>query len=370
MVEETKSNNSICLTEEEAAVYDRQIRLWGVEAQQRLRKSKILLVGLSGLGNEVCKNILLAGIQHMTLLDDSILTEEDCFNQFLTPSDMVGKNKAEACLSCAKDLNPMVDIVTDNENIGDKSEEFIKRFDVVCLTGCNRDTQVKVNEICHRLGIKFLAGNVFGYYGYMFADLGVHSYIEEIPKKVKNMKDGEGSTSAKKSKTEQPDTEVIEKVSSFCTLSEALSVPVFKGKSLRQAKQVSETYLVTKVLLEYQQRYGLIPNEINSQQELEKLLDVRNEVLEEQNVDNDLLDDEFCSYCVGTLYPVNAIIGGVMAQEVIKAVSGKDTPHNNFFFYDGVSTSGIVQKISPIIDKMKPLVAEEKPSIVTADVIL
>lgn len=35
MVEETKSNNSICLTEEEAAVYDRQIRLWGVEAQQR-----------------------------------------------------------------------------------------------------------------------------------------------------------------------------------------------------------------------------------------------------------------------------------------------------------------------------------------------
>ena len=38
--------------------------------------------------------------------------------------------------------------------------------------------KVKVNDICRRLGIKFLSGNVFGYYGYMFQDLGQHEYME------------------------------------------------------------------------------------------------------------------------------------------------------------------------------------------------
>merc|ERR1711936_982034 len=82
------------LTDEEAALYDRQIRLWGVEAQQRLRKAKILLVGLKGLGNEICKNILLAGIQHLTMLDDSVLTSEDITLQFLAPQESVGVNRA------------------------------------------------------------------------------------------------------------------------------------------------------------------------------------------------------------------------------------------------------------------------------------
>ncbi|CAM5129083.1 unnamed protein product [Natator depressus] len=44
------------ISEEEAAQYDRQIRLWGLEAQRRLRASRVLLVGMKGLGAEVAKN--------------------------------------------------------------------------------------------------------------------------------------------------------------------------------------------------------------------------------------------------------------------------------------------------------------------------
>ena len=186
MVENTGSTNGChALTEEETAIYDRQIRLWGVEAQQRLRKAKILIVGLSGVGNEICKNILLAGIQHLTMLDDTILTKEDCLLQFLAPHDCVGKNKAEASLARAQELNPMVDIVIDTENISTKDESFFGKFDIVCMTGCSSDTEVKVNNICHRLGVKYLSANVFGYYGYMFADLGVHEYAEEKVKVLK-----------------------------------------------------------------------------------------------------------------------------------------------------------------------------------------
>ena len=46
------------LTEEEKARYDRQIRVWGAEAQTRIQNAKILVVGLNGLHPEVVKNVV------------------------------------------------------------------------------------------------------------------------------------------------------------------------------------------------------------------------------------------------------------------------------------------------------------------------
>ena len=55
----------------------------------------------------------------------------------------------------------------------------------------------------------------------------------------------------------------------------------------------------------------------------------------------------FCaiSNCIAALSPVCAITGGVLAQEVIKALSKHDAPHNNFFFFNGMEGSGLVDKI-------------------------
>jgi len=376
MVEKVESNGSHAagLTDEEAALYDRQIRLWGVEAQQRLRKAKILLVGLAGLGNEICKNILLAGIQHLTMLDDSTITEDDALLQFLAPQDSVGKNKAESSYTRAKKLNPLVDIVVDTESIAHKSESFLRNFDVVCMTGYDVALQEKVNSICHKLGVKFLSGNTFGYYGYMFADLQQHKYMEEKVKVLKapdSSSNGEDGPSAAKKRKKDADEEVEyeERETTFCSLTDAMTVSLFNGMSLRKAKQVSKTYLVLRVVEEYYKRHQRYPNLTGSNQEVETLLEVRNDVFEKLQIDNELLGDEFTSNCAGVFYPVNAIVGGVIAQEVIKAVSGKDTPHNNFFFYDGVSTTGMVQKISTAQDEKK-ISQEEKQQPVVAEAVV
>jgi molybdopterin/thiamine biosynthesis adenylyltransferase len=60
----------------EAALYDRQIRLWGVKAQNQLKKSRTLCIGLNALGAELCKNIVLAGL-NVTVLDDTPVTPRD-----------------------------------------------------------------------------------------------------------------------------------------------------------------------------------------------------------------------------------------------------------------------------------------------------
>lgn len=52
------------MSEREAAVYDRAIRLWGAEAQARLMAAKLLVVGLSGLTAEVSVPLARLGSTH------------------------------------------------------------------------------------------------------------------------------------------------------------------------------------------------------------------------------------------------------------------------------------------------------------------
>ncbi len=88
----TDSNEAGDLTEAEAQLYDRQIRLWGLEAQQRLRKSRVLLIGMSPTGAEIVKNVILSGINAMTIMDNKAVTKEDVSVNFLLPKESIGKN--------------------------------------------------------------------------------------------------------------------------------------------------------------------------------------------------------------------------------------------------------------------------------------
>jgi len=57
-----------------------------------LRNSSILIGGIRGLNNEVCKNLVLAGVGSITIIDHNVVTEEDLGAQFLITEQDVGKN--------------------------------------------------------------------------------------------------------------------------------------------------------------------------------------------------------------------------------------------------------------------------------------
>ena len=73
--EATEANSG--LSADDFALYDRQIRLWGAQAQERIRNAHILLVSLRALGTEIEKKLTLAGISSLTIVDDELVTEED-----------------------------------------------------------------------------------------------------------------------------------------------------------------------------------------------------------------------------------------------------------------------------------------------------
>ena len=79
------------LSADEIALYDRQLRLWGAEAQKRIRSANILLVSLRALGTEIAKNLTLAGINSLTIIDDEPVSEEDLGSQYFVREEDIGK---------------------------------------------------------------------------------------------------------------------------------------------------------------------------------------------------------------------------------------------------------------------------------------
>ena len=72
----------------------------------------------------------------------------------------------------------MVTVTSDAENVADKPADYFRQFDVICATCCQQQQLLRINGICREEKIKFYAGDVHGYYGYMFADLQEHTYAE------------------------------------------------------------------------------------------------------------------------------------------------------------------------------------------------
>ncbi|XP_038237996.1 SUMO-activating enzyme subunit 1 isoform X2 [Dermochelys coriacea] len=291
------------ISEEEAAQYDRQIRLWGLEAQRRLRASRVLLVGMKGLGAEVAKNLILAGIKGLTMLDHQQVSQEDTRAQFLIPVGSLGRNRAEASLERAQNLNPMVDVKVDPENIENKAENFFTQFDAVCLTCCSRCILVKVDQICHKHGIRFFTGDVFGYYGYMFANLGAHEFVEEKTKVTKASQGVEDGPDTKKVKLDSTETTMVKKRVVFCQLKEALAVDWSSEKAKAALKRTTPDYFLLQVLLKFRTDKGRDPLPESYAEDSELLLQIRNEVLDSLGVGADLLPDDFIRPCPSGIHP-------------------------------------------------------------------
>ncbi|XP_057804836.1 SUMO-activating enzyme subunit 1A isoform X2 [Salvia miltiorrhiza] len=294
------------LTEQETALYDRQIRVWGADAQRRLSKSHILVSGLKGSVVEFCKNIVLAGVGSVTLNDDRVVTEELLSANFLVPSDpnvYTGKSLAELCSDSLKDFNPMVRVEVQQGELSNFGVDFFHKFDAVVISSCSLSTKRSVNEKCRKSlkRIAFYTVDCRDSCGEIFVDLQDYIYTKE-----------------------------------------AISAP---WKSL--PRRVSKLYLALRVIEKFEELEGRSPRE-TSAADLPKVQRLRKELCDAQSHDESQIPDALLERLLKgrtEFPPVCAIIGGILGQEVIKAISGKGDPLKNFFFYDAMDGKGIIEDI-------------------------
>ncbi|KAI9491685.1 hypothetical protein BDB00DRAFT_874065 [Zychaea mexicana] len=321
------------ITQDEAEIYDRQIRLWGLDAQQRIRNARVLIAGMRALSDEVCKNIALAGVGSITLLDHDTIKEEDLGAQFFLSAKDIGKNRAEASAPAIQQLNPRVNVVVDQDDIVNKPDDFFNNFDIVCLFHKEIGILERVNTLRRKVGKPFYTADAFGWFGYIFCDLVKHTYIEERKSESRGKKSGE-----------EPKVQRTTCVEEYASFEQSLrSDWSAKGKKV---KRLSPLSFVIHVLFKFEQDHGRSPTE----KDIPQILAQKDKYLEAMGVkDSNLLQDELIKDVVSLLdtemAPVAAIVGGVLAQEMIKVLSAKELPIQNWFYYSGLDGSGMIHQI-------------------------
>lgn len=101
------------LSDEELLRYSRQILLKqvDVEGQLRLKQSRVLIVGLGGLGSPVALYLAAAGVGELHLADFDTLDLSNLQRQVLHDSEALGTPKVDSAMSRLRSLNPHVQLV-------------------------------------------------------------------------------------------------------------------------------------------------------------------------------------------------------------------------------------------------------------------
>ncbi|CCE63841.1 hypothetical protein TPHA_0F03610 [Tetrapisispora phaffii CBS 4417] len=164
-------SNQVMNGEIDEGLYSRQLYVLGKEAMLKMQLSNILIIGMKGLGIEIAKNVALAGVKSMKLYDPELIKIEDLSTQFFFSEENVGSKRDVVSINKLKELNAYVPVDA-LENI-DSDFENLKQFQVIVTTDTvSLEDKIKINEFCHKKGIKFISTETRGLFGNIFVDFG------------------------------------------------------------------------------------------------------------------------------------------------------------------------------------------------------
>ncbi|MBN8548135.1 MAG: molybdopterin-synthase adenylyltransferase MoeB [Deltaproteobacteria bacterium] len=156
------------LTSAEMQRYSRHLALpgFGVEAQQRLKSARVLVVGAGGLGAPALLYLAAAGVGTLGIVDDDRVEESNLQRQILFSSAEIGTLKTEQAAKRLRELNPHVDVEIFNERLrADNAERIIRNFDVVIDGSDNFATRYLINDACVVLDKPFVAASILKFEG-------------------------------------------------------------------------------------------------------------------------------------------------------------------------------------------------------------
>lgn len=168
------------LTQAEELRYNRQIVLKAIDfdGQEKLKSSKMLIVGLGGLGCAASQYLTVAGVGHLTLLDFDTVSLSNLQRQVLHDDSRLDMPKVESAKLSLQRLNPHIQINTLNGLLGEeKLTEVISHFDVVLDCTDNVETRNQLDIACRKNKVPLVSGAAIR----MEGQVSVFTYEAETP---------------------------------------------------------------------------------------------------------------------------------------------------------------------------------------------
>ncbi|KAG2690949.1 hypothetical protein I3760_09G214400 [Carya illinoinensis] len=170
------NGNSIDIDED---LHSRQLAVYGRETMRRLFASNVLISGMQGLGAEIAKNLVLAGVKSVTLHDEGAVELWDLSGNFIFSEYDVGKNRALASIQKLQELNNSVVISTLTTEL---TKEQLSDFQVVVFTDISLEKAIEFDDYCHnhQPPISFIKSEVRGLFGSTFCDFGPEFTVFDV----------------------------------------------------------------------------------------------------------------------------------------------------------------------------------------------
>ncbi|ETS31387.1 molybdopterin-synthase adenylyltransferase MoeB [Photorhabdus temperata] len=156
------------LNDQEFMRYSRQLLLEdiGPEGQEKLKTSRVLIVGLGGLGAPASLYLAAAGVGTIYLADDDQLHISNLQRQILYRTEDITSSKAELAANQLNALNPLVKVTVLNQRQDVESlKKSVKQVDLVLDCCDNMATRHAINAACVATRKPLISGSAVGFSG-------------------------------------------------------------------------------------------------------------------------------------------------------------------------------------------------------------
>ncbi|CAB3408998.1 unnamed protein product [Caenorhabditis bovis] len=366
-------------------LYSRQIYTLGESAMVNLRTASVLISGIGSVGVEIAKNLILGGVRHVTIHDAKTTDWNDLSAQYYLREEDIGRNRAQACFERLAELNDSVNVELCIDRL---SEDLVKKFDLTILTDASRNLQLVVSNWTRSYNRKLLVADARGVFSYIFADFGEkfriddpngeqarEFFIEHIDRATGDvttldnsfhgLEDGEYVTFSEVKGLDgindlKPVKITVKNASKFNIGTVAKDFPEYiEGGRCKQVKMSTFTdfkplekslmepeYIIWdfakfdypdklhslwSALFSFEEKYGRKPAP-RSESDVDLL---KNELDSGIQIDDNLVR-LFSFSARGNLVPIASVVGGIAAQEAMKAVTHHMTPLKQWLYLDHI----------------------------------
>ncbi len=156
------------LSLEELQRYSRHLNLpnFGLESQQKLKQSKVLVVGTGGLGAPMLQYLTAAGVGTIGVVDFDVVDASNLQRQVLFTTQDIGKSKVPTAIERLREQNPNINFIPFETKLDSTNAlEIIKDFDVVADGTDNFPTRYLVNDACVLSGKVNVYASIFQFEG-------------------------------------------------------------------------------------------------------------------------------------------------------------------------------------------------------------
>ena len=155
-------------TKEELARYNRHIIIpgFGMEAQQKLKAAKVLVIGSGGLGSPVLLYLAAAGVGTIGIVDFDVVDDSNLQRQVLFGVNEIGKPKVEAARRRLESLNPYIQLNIYNTHLNSQNAlDIFREYDVIADGTDNFPTRYLVNDAAVLLDKPNVYASIFQFEG-------------------------------------------------------------------------------------------------------------------------------------------------------------------------------------------------------------